>query len=59
MATTDTKVNKGLKTPALGNADLLKNAGGLPPTKSQKAISDECRPPKSSPKGIVGRSVRV
>lgn len=55
----DTKINRGLKTPAIGNDDLLKNAGGMVRTLTQKQISDEARPPKSPPKGLPGKSVRV
>jgi hypothetical protein len=53
------KVNKGIKSPALGNEDYLKNSGGMVRTLKVDAISKECRPPKTSPKGIVGKSVRV
>lgn len=54
------KINKGLKSPAFNHNELNRNAGGLPPTKTAKTISDECRPPKTSPSGIGGsRSVRT
>lgn len=55
----DTKINKSTKSPALGNDEYLKNTGGMPKTLNVKQISDQCRPPKTSPKGIVGKSVRV
>lgn len=53
------KINKGIKTPALGDAEFRKNLGNLPPTKTVSTISKECRPPASPPKGIVGKSTRV
>lgn len=59
MSDSNAKINKGIKTPALGNDEFLKNLSGLPATKTQAQISKECRPPSSPPKGIVGKSIRV
>lgn len=52
-------IKNSIKSPALGDEAYRKNLSGMPRTLKIEQIQKETRPPKSSPRGILGRSVRV